>query len=110
MYFPSSHGDVWNYIDLLCMELKEHRKKGNSFTDLENIYEHLPFFVCKNYLIDEKAQKDISRYIYSKDTGTPPYSGSYGDTPAIWVQKYYTIKQAIALRDKKMKEKAKDGK
>ena len=76
---------------------------------MTDIAEQLPFFVCSNKVIDEKAQKDISRFIYSKDTNTPPYSGSYGDTPHIWVQKYYIIKQAMMLRDQKLREKAKDG-
>ena len=101
--------DVWDYIALLCQESKEHQKRGSSFSTLNNIWEQLPFFVCKNNMIDEKAQKDISRYSYSTDTNTPPYSGSYGDTPHIWVLKYYIIKQAMMLRDQKLREKAQDG-
>ena len=101
--------DVWSYTDLLCQESKEHQKKGSSFSNLNNIWEQLPFFVCSNNIIDEKAQKDISRYAYSTDTNTPPYSGSYGDIPHIWVQKYYIIKQAMMLRDQKLRKKAEDG-
>ena len=101
--------DVWDYILLLRLESKQRQKKGSSFTELNNIYEQLPFFVCSNNVIDEKAQKDISRYTYSADTGTPPYSGSYGDIPHIWLQKYYIIKQAMMMRDNKLREKAKDG-
>ena len=69
----------------------------------------LPFFVCVNNIIDEESQKDISRYIYSRDTKTPPYKGSYGETPHVWIQKYYIIKNAMMLRDSKYKEKAQDG-
>ena len=105
----NSINDVWDYIALLCQESKEHHKKGSQFTDLNNIYEQLPFFVCPNHIVDEKDQKDISRYIYSKDTNTPPYRGSYGDTPSVWVQKYYIIKQALSLRESKLKQKAEDG-
>ena len=101
--------DVWDYIVLLQVESKEHQKKGGKFSELNNIWELLPFFMCLNNMIDEKAQKDISRFIYSKDTNTPPYSGSYCDTHHIWVQKYYIIKQAMMLRDQKLREKAKDG-
>ena len=101
--------DVWDYIILLQVESEEHRKEGSSFTVLTDIYEQLPFFSCVNRIIDEKAQKDISRYVYSRDANTPPYSGSYGDTPHIWVQKYYIIKQAMMLRENKLREKAKDG-
>ena len=65
--------------------------------------------LLKYNIINDKIQKDISRYIYSKDTGTPPYSGTYGDTPHIWVLKYFIIKQAMMLRDEKLKEKARNG-
>ena len=105
----TNNNDVWNYIDLLCQESKEHQKKGSSFSTLNNIWEQLPFFVCGINIINDKTQKDISRYIYSKDTGTPPYAGTYGDTPHTWVQKYYIIKQAMMLRENKLREKAKDG-
>tara|TARA_Y100000310_G_scaffold345032_1_gene461300 strand:- start:1502 stop:1975 length:474 start_codon:yes stop_codon:yes gene_type:complete len=101
--------DVWKYITLLRLESEEHQKKGSSFSTLNNIWEQLPFFVCTNHLINKKALKDISRYAYTKDTNTPPYSGSYGDIPHIWVQKHYIIKQAMMLRDNKLRQKAKDG-
>ena len=101
--------DVWDYIKLLYQESEEHQKKGSSFSTLTDLSEQLPFFVCNNNIINEKAQKDISRFTYSADTNTPPYSGSYGDTPHIWIQKYYVIKQAMMLRDNKLREKAKDG-
>ena len=101
--------DVLDYTTLLYQESEEHRKKGSSFTTLIDVFEQLPFFTCNNNIINEKAQKDISRFIYSKDANTPPYSGSYGDTPHIWVQKYYIIKQAMTLRENKLREKAKDG-
>jgi|2_EtaG_2_1085320.scaffolds.fasta_scaffold16612_2 hypothetical protein len=100
---------VWDYILLLQLESEEHQKKGSSFSVLNNIYEQLPFFTCINRIMDEKAQKDISRFIYTRDANTPPYAGSYGDTPHIWVQKYYIIKQAMMLRDNKLREKAKNG-
>ena len=101
--------DVWKYIKLLQLESEEHQKKGSSFSTLNNIWEQLPFFVCNNYMVDQEAQKDISRFVYSRDANTPPYSGSYGDTPHIWVQKYYIIKQAMMMRENKLREKAKDG-
>ena len=101
--------DVWKYITLLQLESEEHRKKGSSFSVLKDLHEQLPFFTCTNNIIDEKAQKDISRYTYSKDANTPPYSGSYGDTPHIWIQKYYIIKQSMIMRDNNLRKKAKDG-
>ena len=101
--------DVWEYVKLLQRESDEHQKEGSNFNTLNNVFEQLPFFICNNNVIDEKSQKDISRYIYSNETGTQPYSGSYGDIPHIWIQKYYIIKQAMMVRDQKLREKAKDG-
>ena len=91
--------DVWDYVKLLRHESEEHHKKGGSFTILNNIFEQLPFFVCVNNILDEDAQNDITRFIYSKDTNTPPYKGSFGDAPHLWIQKYYIIKNALNLRD-----------
>ena len=101
--------DVWDFIILLQLESEKHQKKGSSFSTLSNVWEQLPFFTCVNNIIDENAQKDISRYIYSKDANTPPYPGSYGDTPHIWIQKYYIIRQAMTLRENKLRKKAQDG-
>ena len=95
--------DVWDYIALLCEESKEHRRNGSSFSILKDIWEQLPFFTCVNTIINEKDQKDIAKYIYCKDTNTPPHKGSFGDTPHIWIQKYYIIKQALYLRDQNSK-------
>ena len=98
--------DVLEYIRLLQLESREYRNKGGTFSELNNIWEQLPFFVCANQLIDLKLQKDISRYIYTRDTGTPPYSGNYGDTPHIWLQKHHIIKNAMIIRENKLMQKA----
>ena len=105
----NNQDDIRNYVTLLQIESKEHQKRGSSFSTLNDVFEQLPLFVCNNNIISEKAQKDVSRYIYSTSTNTPPYRGSYGDTPHIWVQKYYIIKEAMMLRDRKLREKAQDG-
>ena len=101
--------DVWDYINLLCQESEEHQKKGSSFTVLNDIFEQLPFFTCNNNIIDKTIQKDISRYVYSEATGTPPYKGSYDDTPHIWIQKYYIIREAMMIRENKLRKKAQNG-
>ena len=85
-------------------ESKSIAKSGNSLDVLNNIYEQLPFFACNNNILDIQCQKDISKYTYCNDTKTPPYSGSYQDTPNVWIEKYYKIKNALMLRDKKLKE------
>lgn len=55
----------------------------------------LPFFSCTNIVLDEKAQKDIARYIYCNDFGISPYQGSYGDQPKKWVDKSFLIKKLM---------------
>ena len=47
-------------------------------------------------------------YMYCNKTGTPAYSGCYNDTPNIWIEKYFIIEQAIAIREKKLMEKMKN--
>ena len=96
--------DLWDYIWKLKEESEVIAKSGNLLDILNNIYEQLPFFVCNNKILDGECQKDISKYAYCKDTNTPPYSGSYQDTPNVWIEKYYKIKNALMLRDKKLKE------
>tara|TARA_R100000234_G_scaffold117354_1_gene95674 strand:+ start:603 stop:755 length:153 start_codon:yes stop_codon:yes gene_type:complete len=47
-------------------------------------------------------------YVYCNETNTPPYPGSYNETPSIWIDKYYIIKQALAIRERKLTEKMKN--
>ena len=96
--------DLWDYIWKLKEESEAISKSGNLLDILNNIYEQLPFFVCNNKILDKECQKDISKYVYCNDTKTPPYSGSYQDTPSMWIEKYYRIKNAMMLREKKLKE------
>lgn len=95
--------DVWSYIDLLIEE-SEQIKPGSRGSALKNIAEQLPFFVCNNHILDSKCQEDIAKYIYIKETNTPAYKGSYGDTPRVWIQKYYIIKKALMIREKQLQE------
>jgi len=59
------------------------------------VYQQIPFFACYNFFIDPIYQKDISRYIYAQETGTPAYSGQYGQQPAVWVEKFFIIKKTL---------------
>ena len=102
----SNLNDVWNYVKLLQIESNGHRKKGSQFSVLRDIAEQLPFFVCNNNILSRKAQKDISRFVDAKDTNTPPYSGSYDDIPAVWLQKWTIIKNAMIEREIKLRMKA----
>ena len=55
----------------------------------------LPFFACRNIVLDEKYQKDIARYVYCNDFGTPPYKGDYGNQPKKWIDKSFLIKKIM---------------
>ena len=77
----------------------------------KSINAQLPFFACKNVIFDEDIQKDIQRYVYCKDNNVPPYAGSYDDQPALWIDRYFIIRNAFAKKeqtiigDSKEKEK-----
>ena len=87
-------------IDILLKETIElNQEKGKEFDVARSINAQLPFFTCKNYLIDRNIQKDIQRYIYCKELGISPYKGSYGEQPARWVNKFFLIKNALAKRE-----------
>tara|TARA_Y100000593_G_scaffold95130_1_gene200458 strand:- start:27749 stop:28141 length:393 start_codon:yes stop_codon:yes gene_type:complete len=107
--------DIWDYIENLKKESEEiiSRKNGKRFSVLLDIYEQLPFFLCKNYILDHDFQKDINQYVYCTSTSTPAFSGAYGEQPKIWIDKYYSIKEAIAIRTeserKKLENKKSDG-
>ena len=58
--------------------------------------------------MENECQKDIAKYIYCKETSTPAYQGAYSDTPSLWIEKYYTIKTTITMRENKLKEKMKN--
>ena len=101
---------MWDYIGKLRREaIQSRNNKNNGYTILKNIYDQLPFFACVNNLLEEHHQNDISRFIYTRDTNTPPFKGAYGETPHTWVQKYYIIKRALMIKEQELKERNKDG-
>ena len=99
--------DVWDAVDLLIEEVYEFNEKGKEFDVAQSINAQLPFFACRNILIDKTIQKDIQRYIYCNDCNVPPYDGSYGEQPALWVERYFLIKKALAKKENDMINKAK---
>jgi len=48
--------------------------------------------------------------VYCKDNNVPPYKGSYGEQPALWVETYFLIKSALAKKEKTMIDKSKESK
>jgi len=70
-------------------------EKGKSFDIAKSVIAQLPFFACKDIVLDGQAQKDISKYMYCSNFGISPYKGSYGDQPKRWVDKSFLIKKSM---------------
>ena len=75
--------------------------KGSDFNIAESIMAQLPFFACNNVLLTREAQKDIARFVYSRDFGIPPYKGSYGEQPQRWVEKSFILKNLLERQKSK---------
>jgi hypothetical protein len=92
----NSDRDVWDVIKLLIKETQEiNEEKGKSFIESKSVMAQLPFFGCKNIMLDENAQKDIARFVYCNDFNVAPYEGSYGDQPKKWIDKSFIIKKIM---------------
>tara|TARA_Y100000361_G_C11129680_1_gene328126 strand:- start:356 stop:715 length:360 start_codon:yes stop_codon:yes gene_type:complete len=103
-----SKDDVWDIIDLIVEETKQFNKEqGKDFGITESVVSQLPFFACPNVLLDNKIFRDIQRYIYCEKFGTQPYKGTYGEQPYKWVSRAFTIKSALAKKEKKEIENGK---
>ena len=101
-----SDEDVWSVIDSIIEETKTvNEEQGKSFDMAKSVSAQLPFFACKNILLNQEIQNDISRYVYCERFHTPAYSGAYGDQPYIWIQKSMIIGSAINKKQKKDSEK-----
>ena len=99
--------DVWQVIDLLKEEaIKFNEQQGKSFDIVESIMAQIPFFTCLNHIRDDKYLKLISKYLYCVETGTPAHKGDYGEQPAKWVEYFFIIKNALAKKEKRMRDKA----
>lgn len=93
-------------IDLLIEETKTMNIEGQKFNIAESVMAQLPFFACNNLILDKDAQKDIARFIYSKDFGISPYKGSYGEQPARWIEKSFLLKNLIERQKNKAMKNA----
>ena len=91
----TSDNEVWDVIRLIIDETKEENKKGGSFNIAGSVMAQLPFFACPNMIINNKAQKDISRFLYARQFRISPYKGSYGEQPKKWVEKSFILKNLI---------------
>ena len=99
--------DVWDVIDLLIEEVLEANKSGRGFDVSKSINAQIPFFTCPNHLLSKDIQRDIQRYIYCIDTSTPAYNGSFGEQPAIWIERFFYMKRAFAKKEESQINKVK---
>ena len=97
----TSDDDVWDVIRLLIDETQEHIEEGSNLHIAESVMAQLPFFSCSNMLIDAKAQKDITRFMYAKQFNTSPYKGSYGEQPKKWVDKTFLLTHLLERQKSK---------
>ena len=100
--------DIMDY----ALKLKQESEdlNGSGPDTLVAVFEQLPFFCCFSNIFDSDCQGDIEKYLYCNETSTPAYSGTYNDTPKIWIRKYYIIKTALALREKLSRDKVNEAK
>jgi hypothetical protein len=91
----TSKDDVWEVIDLIIAETKEENEKGSSFNIASSVMAQLPFFACSNVMMDQKAQQDISRFVYVRNFNVPAYNGSYGEQPKKWVEKSFLLNNLL---------------
>ena len=91
----TSDSDVWDVIELLVSETKEEMEKGRSLNVAGSVMVQLPFFSCKNIIYNEESQKDISRFMYSRQFNISPYKGSYGEQPKKWIEKSFLLSNLI---------------
>ena len=98
----TSKDDVWGVIDLIIAETKEENEKGSSFNIASSVMAQLPFFACSNVIMDQKAQKDISRFMYARNFNVSAYKGSYGEQPKKWVEKSFLLNNLIERQKAKV--------
>ncbi len=98
----TSDNEVWDVIHLIIAETKEENEKGRSFNIAKSVMSQIPFFACSNILVDIQSQKDISRYMYSKQFQISPYKGSYGEQPKKWVEKSFLLNNLIERQKTKV--------
>ena len=98
----TSDEEVWSVIRLLIDEVKDNIKEGRDLHIAESVMAQLPFFSCSNMLIDAQAQKDISRFMYSRQFKISPYKGSYGEQPKKWVEKSFLLNHLLERQKAKV--------
>ena len=99
--------DIWDVVYLIIDETKEMNKKMRKDFDIEkSVSDQLRFFACPNIVLNQSAQRDISRYTYcNKFSSVSPFDGSYKDQPYKWISKVNIIEKCIANIEKDMQRR-----
>ena len=84
--------DVYEYIEKVRQDYFLISNSKSHIKSIFHAYSFLNHFCCPYLLLDRDSQKDITKYMYCKETNTPPYKGSYEDLPSIWIEKYYLLR------------------
>ena len=91
----TSDKQVWDVIHLIIDETKELIKQGSNLNVAQAVMAQLPFFACRNIMLDMDAQKEIERFMYARQFKISPYKGSYGEQPKKWVQKSFILNNLV---------------
>ena len=102
-----SEDDIYYIIKLLIEEINLQNERGKKYDTAQSISQNIPFFCCTNKVLSMDYQKAIERYIYCNETSTQAYLGAYGQQPYRWIQIYFLIKQALALKEQELINKSK---
>ena len=87
---------------MLVEEVRQTNESGKKFDIASSVSAQISFFTCFSHIFDKGIQRDIQRYLYCKETSVPPYKGDYGSQPAIWVDRFFLIKEALAKYEKRI--------
>ena len=82
-----------------------NNERGENFDIASSVSKQLPFFSCINVLYNRDAQKYIEKYLYCKEFGVSPYSGSYNTHPKKWIDRAFLIKKSINKKESDMIKK-----
>ena len=90
-------------------EVKDNNKGSSKKFDIaRSLIYQIPHFACYNFLLSQEYQRDISRYMLSKNHNIPAYDGSYKDQPYRWVKKVFAIESAMNQLKKTELDKVKN--
>ena len=80
--------DVNKELIRLYDKIKKREQYGNA------LFTQSKFFVDTDRLVDEKCQRDIKKYNYSKASKTPPYP-TIQETPYNFIDNFLLIEEEI---------------